>query len=107
MASTDAGPIETAIRDKLTAALSPALLSITNDSHLHRHHAPMRAVGGGNGETHFSVQVVSDKFDGLRLIQRHRLVNAALKEQFDAGLHALAITQAKTPSEYEAAGGAL
>jgi len=25
----------------------------------------MRAVGGGDGESHFTVQVVSEKFDGL------------------------------------------
>jgi hypothetical protein len=25
----------------------------------------MRAAGGGNGETHFTVQIVSEKFEGL------------------------------------------
>ncbi|BGP23088.1 BolA domain UV induced protein Uvi31 [Rhodotorula toruloides] len=60
-----AGAVEQSIRDKLTAALSPCFLAITNDSHLHRHHAPMKVIGGGGGETHFTVQVVSDKFEGL------------------------------------------
>ncbi|GAA5971717.1 hypothetical protein JCM11641_000697 [Rhodosporidiobolus odoratus] len=103
MSTAQSGPVESAIRINLTSSLSPAFLSITNDSHLHRHHAPMRASGGGNGETHFSVQVVSEKFEGLRMIQRHRLVNDSLKEQFDQGLHALSI-KAKSPNEYEAAG---
>ncbi|GAA5913668.1 hypothetical protein JCM6882_008714 [Rhodosporidiobolus microsporus] len=102
MAASEAGPVESAIRDKLTAALSPSSLIISNDSHLHRHHAPMRAVGGGNGESHFTVQVVSDKFEGLRMIQRHRLVNETLKGEFEAGLHALSI-KAKSPKEVEAA----
>ncbi|GAA5836965.1 hypothetical protein JCM11251_004460 [Rhodosporidiobolus azoricus] len=102
MAASEAGPVEMAIRDKLTAALSPSSLIISNDSHLHRHHAPMRAVGGGNGESHFTVQVVSDKFEGLRMIQRHRLVNETLKGEFEAGLHALSI-KAKSPKEVEAA----
>ncbi|GAA5860638.1 hypothetical protein JCM8547_005484 [Rhodosporidiobolus lusitaniae] len=65
----------------------------------------MRASGGGNGETHFTVQVVSDKFDGLRMIQRHRLVNETLKSEFDAGLHALSI-KAKSPKEWDASGEA-
>lgn len=89
----------------------------------------MRVVGGGSGETHFSVQVVSEKFQGLvrqgapgrqrlfllepdsfgvtnwtqRMIARHRLVNDSLKDEFAAGLHALSI-KAKSPEEYEAAG---
>ena len=89
----------------------------------------MRAVGGGSGETHFSVHVVSDKFQGLvrpgpaslfghlrrwtdmeedtqRMIARHRLVNDSLKDEFAAGLHALSI-KAKSPEEYEAAGGVI
>ncbi|BGP68663.1 hypothetical protein NBRC10513v2_001998 [Rhodotorula toruloides] len=94
-----AGPVEQSIRDKLTTALTPSFLAISNDSHLHRHHAPMKAIGGGGGETHFTVQVVSDKFEGLRQIQRHRLVNETLKSEFDAGLHALSI-KAKSPTEY-------
>ncbi|GAA5858987.1 hypothetical protein JCM1840_003696 [Sporobolomyces johnsonii] len=106
MSSPQAGPVESAIREKLTAALSPSVLEITNDSAAHRHHAPMRAVGGGSGETHFSVEVVSEQFEGLRAIARHRLVNAALKQEFEAGLHALAI-KAKSPAEYEAAGGSV
>lgn len=50
---------------QLEAALSPRVLDITNDSSKHRHHAPMRAVGGGDGESHFTVNIVSDKFEGL------------------------------------------
>lgn len=36
---------------QLTGLLQPQTLSITNDSWKHKHHAPMRATGGGNGET--------------------------------------------------------
>ncbi|GAA5851190.1 hypothetical protein JCM9279_007478 [Rhodotorula babjevae] len=92
------GPVEQAIRQRLEDSLQPTSLDITNDSSKHRHHAPMKAIGGGDGETHFTVSVVSPKFEGLRVIQRHRLVNDALKPLFDAGLHALAI-RAKSPKE--------
>lgn len=39
------------IRCQLSSLLTPVELTITNDSWQHRHHAPMRAQGGGNGET--------------------------------------------------------
>jgi len=107
---------------QLEESLQPTTLDITNDSSKHRHHAPMKAIGGGDGETHFTVSVVSERFEGMvsspspslsrsprahadasspcaqRVIQRHRLVNDALKPLFDAGLHALAI-RAKSPKE--------
>ncbi|SCV69498.1 BQ2448_2518 [Microbotryum intermedium] len=85
------GPIEASIHEKLTRSLSPSHLSISNDSASHSHHSAMRAIGGGSGETHFTVEI--------RAIQRHRLVNESLKEEFEVkGLHALAI-KAKSPSE--------
>ncbi|KAF4620423.1 hypothetical protein D9613_000394 [Agrocybe pediades] len=58
-----AGPVETSIREKLSALLNPTSIIVTNDSWQHRHHSAMREQGGGNGETHFTVKVVSDKFD--------------------------------------------
>lgn len=48
------------------------------------------------GETHFNVIVVSDKFDGVALIDRHRMVNECLKVELEEkGVHALSI-KAKT-----------
>ncbi|KAM0746036.1 bola-domain-containing protein [Meredithblackwellia eburnea MCA 4105] len=92
------GPMETAIRNKLSDAFKPVELNITNDSSKHAGHAAMRAQEGGNGETHFTVEVVSEAFEGKRVIARHRLVNDLLKDEFAAGLHALSI-KAKTPAE--------
>uniref|UniRef100_A0A8C5CV39 BolA family member 1 n=1 Tax=Gadus morhua TaxID=8049 RepID=A0A8C5CV39_GADMO len=51
-----------------------------------------------SGISHFRVLVVSASFDGLSLIQRHRLVNEALREELSSCVHALAI-QAKTPAQ--------
>ncbi|CAL8259068.1 unnamed protein product [Boreogadus saida] len=84
-------PVETAIRTKLTGALVPAHLEVHNESHMH-------AVPPGS-ESHFRVLVVSASFDGLSLIQRHRLVNEALREELSSCVHALAI-QAKTPAQW-------
>ena len=53
---------------------------------------------------HFKVVVISEEFEGKNLIGRHRLVNASLREEFDAGLHALSII-ALTPSQWVERGG--
>ncbi|KIK99058.1 hypothetical protein PAXRUDRAFT_132855 [Paxillus rubicundulus Ve08.2h10] len=85
------GPVETAMYDKLTTLLQPSQLTITNESHLHRHHAAMRAQGGGSGETHFAVQVISDAFQGRTTLQRHRMIYSALSDELARGLHALSL----------------
>lgn len=94
------GPVETAIQQKLIEAYEPELIRISNDSSKHAHHAPMRAVGGGTGETHFAVAIVSEAFKGKTPIARHRMVNSLLKEEFDQGLHALSL-RLKTPEEWD------
>ncbi|KAG6903072.1 hypothetical protein C0995_006259 [Termitomyces sp. Mi166 len=100
MDTASPGPIETSIRDKLVESLQPTSLFITNDSWQHRHHAPMRAQGGGNGETHFSVQIVSDAFQGKTTMQRHRMVYFALSEELAQGLHSLSL-KTKTTDEMQ------
>ncbi|KAM0792620.1 hypothetical protein ACM66B_005280 [Microbotryomycetes sp. NB124-2] len=89
------GPMQQRIQDKLTSEFTPTHLNVTNDSWKHRHHHAMKEHSDQSivqaGETHFTVEIVSDKFNNVRTLQRHRLVNGALKEEFDKGLHALAI----------------
>ncbi|KAJ3072609.1 SufE-like protein 1, chloroplastic/mitochondrial [Podochytrium sp. JEL0797] len=90
-------PLQQSIRDKLTAALSPTLLEITDDSHKHASHTAMR--GSTDKETHFQVRIVSDGFQGKNLVQRHQMVYKILDVELkEKGLHALQI-QAKTPAE--------
>lgn len=78
----------------LEEAFSPQRLEILDESHLHHGHAGWRE----GGETHYRVLVVSPAFSGKSRIDRHRMVNTALKSELDAGLHALAIT-ARAPEE--------
>ena len=54
--------------------------------------------GGPDAETHFRVKVVSEEFTGRAKVQRHRLVYGLLKEELEAGVHALAL-KTKTPEE--------
>ncbi|KAM8869691.1 bolA-like protein 1 [Spinachia spinachia] len=84
-------PVHRTITTKLTEQLKPDHLEVHNESHMH-------AVPPGS-ESHFRVLVVSSQFQGLTLIQRHRLVNEALKEELSGCVHALAI-QAKTPEQW-------
>ncbi|KAI8873698.1 bola-domain-containing protein [Ramicandelaber brevisporus] len=102
-----AGPLETTLRAKLTAALSPARLDVTNESHLHAGHSAMRGVA--NKETHFRVHVVSDAFQGKSPLQRHRTVYGLLTDEMSSsghnGIHALALST-KTPAEIEAVNAA-
>ena len=48
------------IAAKLTEGLSPAALTVTDESHLHAGHAGARP----EGETHFRVDVVAAAFEG-------------------------------------------
>ncbi len=81
------------IRQSLAAALSPSVLEVGDDSHLHVGHA-----GAASGGGHYRVKIVSERFEGLRLVMRHRLVYDAVHGMMHTDIHALAIT-AVAPSE--------
>ncbi len=81
------------IEQALRAALAPQRLEIIDESHLHAGHA-----GARSGKGHFRVLIVSDRFTGLGLLQRHRLVYDALSELMASDIHALAI-EARSPDE--------
>ncbi|MDJ1157395.1 BolA family protein [Chelatococcus sp. SYSU_G07232] len=82
------------INAKLTAALAPLRLDVKDESHLHVGHAGWRE----GGETHFRIDVVSAAFAGKSRVERHRMINALLQDEFARGLHALAI-KAEAPGE--------
>lgn len=78
----------------LEERLQPARLAVLDESDKHIGHGGWRE----GGETHFRINIVSEAFSGKSRVERHRLVNDALKGAFERGLHALAI-QAKAPGE--------
>jgi BolA protein len=91
--------VENAIRDKLTRAFAPSDLKVENESAKHAYHAAMAGTpAAATGETHFRVVVVSAQFRGKSLVDRHRLVNEALREELRGPVHALAI-KALTPED--------
>lgn len=54
---------------------------------------------GGCGAS-FKVEIVSEEFEGKRLLERHRMVNGALAEEMK-DIHALSITKAMTPDQWK------
>ena len=85
-----AGPRQLRIEQALAATFSPTVLEVLNESH-----------GRHEDESHFKVVVVSDAFEGKRLVGRHRLRDEAVSED-DGSLsfHSLEIGAAKTPAEW-------
>ena len=81
------------IRALLTAALAPSELELTDESHLHAGHA-----GAASGGGHYRLRIVSPRFEGHRLVMRHRLVYDSVHDMMHTEIHALAIT-ALAPSE--------
>ena len=98
------GPMYTKIQEKITQELDPVHLQIEDESYKHAGHAGMK--GKTAIETHFVVTVVSQKFDNIPLIQRHRMINEILAEEMNeqkgGTIHALSI-KAKTPAQWKKA----
>ena len=78
---------EARLREKLMLALRPIRLDVINESHMHAGHRS----SPGTGESHFRVLIVSDAFAGKSRVDRHRMVNEALKGDVGVAIHALAL----------------
>ncbi len=74
-------------------SLNPSYLKIRDDSALHAGHA------GNTGGSHYTITIVSDAFNGLSLINRHREVYEAVGDLMTSDIHALSIV-AKTSAEF-------
>jgi BolA protein len=83
-----AGELEALLRH----ALAPTDLALRDDSAHHVGHA------GAQDGAHFAVRIVSDRFRGLALLARHRLVYDAAAPLLAGRIHALQIT-ALVPEE--------
>ncbi len=95
MSADRARRIET-IEARLRESLAPTELAIEDESHLHAGHP-----GARDGRGHFRVSIVSERFEGVSRVKRHRLVYDALGEEMRRDIHALAI-EAFTPGEWDA-----
>ena len=81
------------IRTRLQTALTPLEIEIGDESAMHAGHA-----GAASGGGHYTVRIVSARFEGIKLVMRHRLVYDSVHDMMHKEIHALAIT-ALAPSE--------
>ena len=75
---------------------NPYFFSVLDVSEQHRGHKNFKE----NIESHFEIIVVSKKFCNLGKIDRHRMVNKCLKEEFLSDLHSV-IIKTYTIKEYK------
>ncbi|EFJ15866.1 hypothetical protein SELMODRAFT_143426 [Selaginella moellendorffii] len=80
------GVTKEGVEETLKAKLTPTHLVVIDTS-------------GGCGAS-FDIEIASSNFEGKRLLERHRLVNAALAEELK-DIHALSIRKALTPKQWE------
>jgi BolA protein len=78
------------LEEQLKIALEPSHLEVINESSNH---------SGPATESHFKLVVVSEIFDKMKLIDRHRFINKLFKEELNH-IHALAM-HTYTPSEWK------
>jgi len=79
---------------KLVEGLAPSHLEIIDDSHRHAGHGGSRP----DGESHFTVQIVSAAFEGKGRVARQQLVYGLLADEMRERVHALSLTT-QTPDE--------
>jgi len=86
------GIIASSIKEKLTQSFTPSQLDVIDESHKHAHHrgAHEHKAEGGSAESHFHVIIVSDKFEGMSRLAKHRAVLDVLKEEVSQ-IHAFSL----------------
>jgi len=72
---------------ELLSTLNPSTLEIIDETQMHRGHA---GVDGTHTETHLKIKISAD-FGKVSALEKHRMINMLVKEEFAKGLHALSI----------------
>jgi BolA protein len=87
------------IRACLSREFSPLFMDLADETPFHARHPGAREGGG-----HYSLTLVSARFDGLSLLDRHRAVYAALGGLMSGDIHALSV-KAFSPHEWKSQSG--
>ena len=75
------------IENLILKIFKPEFLSVIDVSEQHRGHKNFKE----GVESHFEIIIVSEKFINLSRIERHRMVNRILKEEFLSDLHSIVV----------------
>ena len=84
------------IENKIKQQLDTTFIEVLDESYMHS--------AGADAQSHFKVTVVSDTFNDLLPLARHRIINKILQEQLNGQIHALAL-HTLTGEEWFAKGG--
>ena len=84
------------IENLILKIFKPEFLSVIDVSEQHRGHKNFKE----GVESHFEIIIVSEKFINLSRIERHRMVNRILKEEFLSDLHS-AVVKTYTSEEFK------
>jgi BolA family transcriptional regulator, general stress-responsive regulator len=88
------GPVQVEMEQLLTEAFAPTQLAVINDSASHSGHSG----DDGSGESHFTIEIEAEAFNGVSRVMRQRMVNKSLGDLPGQRVHALAI-KARAPSD--------
>ena len=78
---------KTNIENLISKNYEPEFFSVIDVSEQHRGHQNFKE----DVESHFEIIIVSEKFINLSRIERHRMVNRILKEEFLSDLHSVVV----------------
>jgi BolA family transcriptional regulator, general stress-responsive regulator len=92
------GPVQVEMEQLLSAAFAPIHLAVINDSASHSGHSG----DDGSGESHFTIEIEAEAFNGVSRVMRQRMVNKSLGDLPGQRVHALAI-KARAPQDKLAA----
>ncbi|MEP1231598.1 MAG: BolA family protein [Litorimonas sp.] len=86
------GIITASIKQKLEERFNPSQLEVIDESDKHAHHsgAAQHAADGGSAESHIHVIIVSEVFENMGILAKHRAVMDAVAEEV-AKIHAFSV----------------
>jgi len=84
------------IEKMISDDINPYFFSVKDVSEEHRGHQSFKE----DIESHFEIIIVAEKFHNKNKIQRHRIVNKILKEEFLSDLHSVTL-KAFSIQEYD------
>ncbi|WP_233117311.1 BolA family protein [Aggregatibacter actinomycetemcomitans] len=83
------------LEQRLRQEFRPRFIAVENESYMHS--------SGRGADSHFKVVLVSDVFEGIGKVARHRKIYQFLVQDLQQGIHALAL-HLYTLSEWKALG---
>lgn len=82
------------IKNRIASKIQDCKIEIIDESHLHAGHK-----NNVHGSAHFKAVIISEHFENLNLIERHKKIYAILGKDMGTTIHAFSM-KTFTPDEY-------